>query len=75
MKVDFFEEGFCVYDPKNPSKVRKLKLFTKKVARKYYWYAYRHLNEGLDFEKTDSILHFINYLLDEEAKEKKTKNN
>lgn len=66
--------GLSFLTPRNLSKVRLLKLFTKKVAREYYWYAHRFLDEDCDFEKADSILQFINYLLDKEAKKGKIDN-
>lgn len=66
--------GLSFLTPRNLSKVRLLKLFTKKVAREYYWYAHRFLDEDCDFEKADSIFQFINYLLDKEAKKGKIDN-
>lgn len=74
MRVNLCDDGFIIFDPRNPSKLRLLKLFTKKVAREYYWYAHRFLDEDCDFEKADSILQFINYLLDKEAKKGKIDN-
>ena len=69
MRIGFCSDGFCLYDPKNPSKVKALKLFTKKIAREYYCYLLSVLEEDGDFEKANNIAQFINYLLNNEVKE------